>query len=40
MNELSWGFKVKTSDEIDNSGPSSDDWMPEDWENHFGGPNW
>lgn len=34
------GFKVISSDEIDNAGPLSDDWMPEDWEDHLGGPDW
>ncbi len=40
VNGVAGGLKIKSSDEIDNEGPLSDDWMPDDWEHHFGGPNW
>ena len=40
VNGVAGGIKIKTSDENDNAGPTSDDWMPEDWEDHLGGPNW
>ena len=40
VNGVAGGFKVITSDEIDNAGPLSDDWMSEDWEDHLGGPDW
>ena len=40
VNGVAGGLKIKTSDENDNAGPTSDDWMSEDWEDHLGGPNW